>query len=393
MIIQSLIDTDLYKLTMGQAVFNHYPRVGVEYQLVNRGKTIFPTGFAEKLQEEVNLMAGLVLSPNEMEFLNRRCGHYLKPTFLEWLSSYRFNPNEVAITQEGGDLAITITGPWYRTIYWEVPLMATISELYFRITGQQPQPEWVERTREKGITLRRARAFLADFGTRRRFSLEVHEKAVEALIAGAGRTSEGGILRGTSNVRLAAKYNLTPIGTFAHEWVMVHAALYGYKMATTKALEAWAREFNGQLGIALMDTYGTDAFLKSFDAFYARLFEGVRQDSGNPLEILEKAIAHYQKLFIDPTTKTFVASDSLDVDKALEIQNQTKDRIRCLFGIGTNLTNDVGVKPLNIVIKLFRVFLPEGISVPVIKLSDDPGKITGDREAIKAAFSELGIKP
>jgi nicotinate phosphoribosyltransferase len=393
MIIQSLIDTDLYKLTMGQAVFNNYPRVEVEYQLVNRGKTKFPTGFAGKLQEEIRQMSGLVLSKEEKDFLNRRCGHYLKPTYLDWLSSYRFNPDEVAITQKEGDLGITITGPWYRTIYWEVPLMATISELYFQITGQQPQPEWVERTKEKGATLRMAGAYLSDFGTRRRFSLEVHEKAIEALIAVAGRASEGGILRGTSNVRLAAKYNLAPIGTFAHEWVMVHSALYGYKMATTKALETWAREFNGQLGIALMDTYGTDVFLKSFDAFYARLFEGVRQDSGNPLEILEKAIAHYQKLFIDPTTKTFVASDSLDVGKALEIQNRAKGRIRCLFGIGTNLTNDVGVKPLNIVIKLFRVFLPDGISIPVIKLSDDPGKITGDQEAIKAAFSELGIEP
>lgn len=392
-IVRVLTDTDLYKITMGQAVLNFYPRVGVEYELINRGQTQFPPEFAENLRKEVGQMSRLILSREEKDFLERKCGHYLKSTFLEWFSGYRFNPDEVTISQDDGDLKVLISGPWHRTIYWEVPLMATISELYFQMTGQKPQDGWLERAKEKGRLLKEAGVKFVDFGTRRRFSYAVHEKVTEALLESAGRETEDGVFKGTSNVYLAMKYNLTPIGTFAHEWVMAHAAMFGYKMATPLALESWIKEFNGQLGIALSDTFTTDEFLRHFNARFARLFDGIRQDSGDPLESLEKFIRHYQKLRIDPTTKTFVASDSLDVEKALRIQEQARGRIRTLFGIGTNLTNDVGVKPLNFVIKLFRVILEDGQVVPVIKLSDDYSKISGDQRATQAAFYELGISP
>lgn len=390
---KSFLDTDLYKITMGQAIFDAFSRISVEYELINRARTVFPRGFAEELQCSVEAMVSLALSAQEKEFLQRRCGHYLKPTYLDWLSNYRFNPEEVSINQEGDDLRVLISGPWYRTVFWEVPLMATISELYFRMTGQVPKEGWVQKAEQKGRVFREAKAQVVDFGTRRRFSLEVQDQVIQTLIGTAGRTSEGGVLRGTSNLFLAMKYNLAPVGTFAHEWVMVHAALFGYRMATLMALQSWAKEFDGQLGIALSDTFGTNEFLRNFTAFYANLFSGVRQDSGDPVEVMEKVIKHYQGLFIDPTTKTFVASDSLDVEKVLRILGHCQDRIRCLFGIGTNLTNDVGVTPLNFVIKLFRVLL-DGIAIPVVKLSDDKGKISGDPRAIRsaqAAFSEIGF--
>lgn len=392
---RAFTDTDLYKITTGQAIFHAYPRVEVEYELINRAKTVFPKGFAKELQESVEQMAKLALSAEEREFLQKRCGHYLKPTYLDWLSGYRFNPVEVSITQEGGELGVVISGPWYRTVFWEVPLMAVISELYFQMTGQNSCEDWVRRAEQKGKIFREAGAQIIDFGTRRRFSFKVQEEVIQALIRTAGKTSEGGVLKGTSNPYLGMKHGLTPIGTFPHEWIMVHAALFGYRMATSMALQVWVREFEGQLGIALSDTFGTDEFLRSFTAFYANLFSGVRQDSGDPVEIMEKVIRHYQSLFIDPTTKTFVASDSLNTEKVLRILAYCQNRIRCLFGIGTYLTNDVGVIPLNFVIKLFRVILADGLVIPVVKLSDDKGKVSGDPRAIQAAqtaFSEIGLK-
>lgn len=395
MIIRSFCDTDLYKITMGQAVFNNYPRIGAEYEFINRGQTKFPERFAIRLKEEVSKMSKLALTREEKAFLEKRCGHYLKPTFLDWLAGYRFDPDEVSITQEGGDLRVVISGSWYRTIYWEVPLMALISELYFKMSDLRPTGSWKERVCQKGLILKLARAQTVEFGTRRRFSYAVQDSVIKELIESAGKWTPGGdgVLRGTSNVHLAAKYDLTPFGTHAHEWFQAHAAMFGYWRATEMALEAWAKEFGGHLGIALSDTFTTDDFLGHFNAFYARLFDGIRQDSGDPLVILEKVIKHYtsEKIRIDPTTKTFVASDGLDMAKVGEIQAAALGRIRTLYGIGTNLTNDVGHKPLNMVIKLHRITLADGRVIPVVKLSDDKGKISGDKRAINAALWELGL--
>jgi nicotinate phosphoribosyltransferase len=387
-IIHSILDTDLYKLTMGQAVLHRYDPLEVEYTFINRGQTKFPKHFAEALTDQVKHMAGLKLHPGEADYLNSSVFYYLKKGYVEWLSGYRFNPDEVLITQEDGDLGIKIRGPWYRTIYWEVPLLATISELYYNMMGILPDNQWRDRAIKKAKIFNELNVKIAEFGTRRRYSRRVQEQVVGFLRQYACPSINGGVLNGTSNVDLAYRYRLTPIGTYAHEWVMAHSAMFGTRMANTMAMDAWEREFDASLGIALTDTYTTDGFLESFSAHYAKLFDGVRQDSGDPLIFADKIIEHYQRHRINPLHKTIVFSDALNTAKAVEINNYCRGKIPCSFGIGTHLTNDVGVTPLNMVIKLSAVTLSNGRHLNVVKLSDDKGKITGDPKAVENARFE-----
>lgn len=390
-IISSLLDNDLYKITMMQAVANNYPNIGAVYAFINRGNTLFPENFSSTLRDQIQMMGELRLSPDEEGFLRKSCGHFLKPTFFDLLRGYRFDPSQVSVNQNGGSLTVLIEGPWYETILWEVPLLALISELYFEITGQQTDTEWKDRARAKGKALKEAEARFADFGTRRRYSHAIQEDIVQTLKASARSIKEGGVFAGTSNVHFAKLFGLTPIGTVAHEWFMAHAAMFGYRWATGKSLQVWADEFEGQLGIALSDTFTTEEFLRHFNTYFAKLFDGVRQDSGDPFEILEMFIAHYQSLRINPLHKTIIFSDGLNVPLVLKLVEACRDRILCSFGIGTNLTNDVGTEPLNMVIKLSHIILPDGTRIPTIKLSDGPGKFTGESDEIKAAIHQLRL--
>lgn len=384
--IQSILDNDLYKFTMQQAVHMLYPRVDVRYIFINRSDTPFPKGFAKRLQKEVNNMADFRLTPDEKNFLDRTC-YFMTPVYLDFLESYQYNPKDVVIGQTGGRLELTIRGPWYRTILWEVPLMAIISELYFIMTDAQPLPH--EKLRE--INLNKARVLsdnhikFAEFGTRRRFSSASHKDMLQDIISLKTNT-----LIGTSNVHLARLFNIKPIGTLAHEWFMFHAVLNGYRMGNPTGVDAWAQVFHGDLGIALTDTFTTDVFLATFDTMQAKLFDGVRHDSGDPIAFIDKIIHHYEKLHIDPTTKTIVFSDGLDIDKAVHIHNHCAGRIRESYGIGTNLTNDVGVTPLNIVIKMGQCrTAPDKVWHNTIKLSDDRAKHTGDPEELAHCFNVL----
>ncbi|MBU1218279.1 nicotinate phosphoribosyltransferase [Myxococcota bacterium] len=384
--ITGLTDNDLYKFTMQQAVFRLYPEAWAKYAFINRGKTAFPHGFADALTEEVRSLAGFELTSDEYTFLKNRC-YYLSPVYLDFLSHYRFNPDEVSISQQGENLEIHIEGPWYRTILWEVPLMALISELYFTKTGTAALSREVRKQKNIDKTRRfiEGSVSFADFGTRRRFSSDNHREVIEDILSVPQST-----MTGTSNVFLAMKYALRPIGTHAHEWFMFHAALNGYRLANKTSTDAWTEVYKGNLGIALTDTFTTDNFLISFDSVKARLFDGVRHDSGNPFEFAEKMIAHYIKLHIDPTTKTIVFSDGLDPDKVLELQRYCNGRIRCSFGIGTNLTNDVGVKPLNMVIKMSHARFDEDSPwIGTVKLSDVQGKHTGSDEEIDLCLRTL----
>ena len=387
-IIKSMLDTDLYKLTMQMAVVKKFPYAKVRYAFINRGGTEFPEGFAEELRKQVKLMEKLALTKDEKKWLKDKC-YYLDPTYLDFLYGYRYDSSEVGIIQNGGDLQISIEGYWHRTIMWEVPLMALVSELYFKMTDQKPLPR-VDRLKNnegKRTLFRMNGVHFADFGTRRRFSFANHEEAVNDLKDGIG----GDNFVGTSNVYLAYKYNLTPIGTHAHEWFMFHAAKYGYKMANHLSMENWADVFRGDLGTALSDTFTTDVFLKAFDKKFSKLYDGVRQDSGDPIEFSDKIVAHYQKLGIDPKANTIIFSDGLNPEKVVEIKNYCRGKIRCSFGIGTNFSNDVGVKPLNIVIKMIEA-KPEGDEwMDTIKLSDVAGKNTGDEEEIKMARYMLNL--
>lgn len=387
-IINSILDTDLYKLTMGQAVLRHHDRLKVEYQFINRGQTLFPAGFDKALQEEIDHMAHVYLRAGERKYLESSTFYYLKQSYIDWLAGYRFNPGEVKIEQAGSNLSIVIKGYWYRTIYWEVPLLAMISELYYQITSQYPTKDWIRKTKEKAERLKMRGVKFSEFGTRRRFSQHIHENETRLLRDFANPSSTGGVLNGTSNVDLARRLNLTPMGTYAHEWVMAHSAMYGIKMANTMAMETWEKEFDASLGIALTDTYTTYSFLESFTTHYAKLFDGVRHDSGSPFDFAAEMINHYKKLRINPLHKTIVFSDSLDVNKAIIINEFCKGKIQCSFGIGTHLSNDVGVKPLNMVIKMTSVTIQNQKTVQVVKLSDDDGKVTGDQEAVDNARYE-----
>lgn len=374
--IRSVLDNDLYKFTMQQAVLDLYPEVRATYEFINRRPSDrFNAEFLGPLAGAVEQLSRLQLQEEERSFLRRQCP-YLKPAYLDYLKNYRYDPAEVDLRlDDQHGLSMVIDGPWHRTILWEVPLLALVSELYGKHVDTNWTPDGqLEKIAAKGSMLERAGCAFADFGTRRR-----RDHATQDLIVGALRDNPGFV--GTSNVHLAHVHDLRPIGTMAHEWIMAHSVLCGLRHANRFALDAWCRVYNARLGIALTDTYTTKAFFDDFDTFYARLYDGVRQDSGSPFEFTDRAVEHYRKLRIDPTTKTIVFSDGLTPELAVRLHRHCAGRIRCSFGIGTNLTNDFeGNRALNIVIKL------KGVNgIPVVKLTDDPAKATGRPDALRVA--------
>lgn len=386
-LICSMLDNDFYKFTMQHGVIKLFPHARARYAFINRGKHIFPEGFASRLRDCVNMMANLKLSRQEKEYLAQTCP-YLDPTYLDFLQGYSYNPDEVHISQHDGDLSVTIEGYWYRTILWEVPLMAMISELYYKLYDLPVKNAGmaIESTHEKISRFESMNLTIAEFGTRRRYSYQVHSDVVAAL-----KQYSNTAFVGTSNVHFAMKYQTRPIGTHAHEWFMFHAAKYGYKMANLLGLEHWTNVYRGDLGIALTDTYTTDIFFEQFDKKFSKLFDGIRHDSGNPLAFIDKAVDHYRKMGINPMSKTIIFSDALNNEKVARIADYCVGKIGMSFGIGTNLTNDVGQKPLNIVIKMTET-MPENRSwIPVVKLSDEAGKHTGDEKMITLAKEILDI--
>lgn len=385
--IISILDNDFYKFTMQQAVVNLFPKAKANYAFINRGNHSFPDGFAEILKENIQQMKSLQLTLAEKKFLRKNCP-YLNPTYLDFLQGFRYDPSEVVVQQKGDKISVSVEGYWYRTILWEVPLLFLISELYYQCTNKKriDDAQVAERAKNKMQKYRKLKTTIADFGTRRRFSYEVQKITVAAL-----KENGTGNFIGTSNVHLAMLYKTKPIGTHAHEWFMFHAAKFGFKMANYMALENWVKVYRGELGIALSDTYTTDVFFESFDKKFSKLFDGVRHDSGDPLEFAEKTIQHYKKMGIDPISKSIIFSDSLNYEKVEKITNYCMGKIGISFGIGTNFTNDVGFGPMNIVIKMTDALPEDGSWQGVVKLSDVKGKYTGDEEMIQLAKRVLGI--
>jgi nicotinate phosphoribosyltransferase len=385
--LPSMLDNDFYKFTMQQCVAKLFPKAKARYQFINRGKHAFPPGFAEALKASVQAMGNLKLRTDEKNWLAQTCP-YLDPVYLDFLQGYCYDPDEVQITQTGDELHVTVEGRWYRAILWEVPLLCLISENFYRLNNMQRESDDVVMTKTKnkieaygemGVTI-------AEFGTRRRHSFDVHRLVVKTL------KQFGKTFVGTSNVYLAMQNDTKPIGTHAHEWFMFHAAKYGYKMANTMALEHWVNIYRGDLGIALSDTFTTDEFYEVFDKMFSRLFDGVRHDSGDPLLFADKTIAHYKRLGIDPRTKTIIFSDALNEEKVKRIAAHCRGKIGISFGIGTNFTNDVGLKPMNIVMKMTEALPNNEPWTPVVKLSDEPMKYTGDAQTIALAKAVLQIK-
>ena len=386
--LKSILDNDFYKITMQNAVVKLFPNEKVKYQFINRGKHHFPEGFAEELRKSVNAMAELKLTKDEKQFLKETCP-YLELPYLDFLGGYHYDPSEVKIVQTENDLQVTVEGEWYRTILWEVPLLALISELHYEMNHlERDSNEMViGKTLEKANQLNKLGVTFAEFGTRRRHSYKVQDLVVEALVQ--NKTSK---FIGSSNVHFAMKYGVKPIGTHAHEWFMFHAAEYGFKMANALSLEHWVDVYRGDLGVALSDTYTTDVFFQQFDKKFAKLFDGVRHDSGDPIEFANKTIKHYEENGINPLFKYIIFSDGLNLEKVEEITKACKDRIGISFGIGTNLTNDVGLKPMNIVMKLIAAQSINGDWIPTVKLSDEKGKYTGDPKMIELEKEFLRIK-
>ena len=358
MIIKSLLDTDQYKLSMQQLVLHQFPGAQVKYRFACRNSKIDLSLFAGQIRKEIDSLGELRFKDDELDYLSRL--RFIKKDYVEFLRLFRMNPSFVKI--ETNPFRLTIEGPWLHTILFEVPVLALINETYFAKvalgTGGQ------RRLRDKLDILAFApKDFkLAEFGTRRRYSGYWQDIVVQCLAK-----SEHFV--GTSNVMLAKKHNLTPIGTMAHELIQAGQAFVRISESQKHMLDCWVREYRGDLGIALSDTLGIDAFIRDFDLYFAKLYDGIRWDSGDAYEFGEKVIAHYKKLGIDPMTKTLVFTDSLDIPRALKIHDAFRTRIKTSFGLGTNLTNDLGPEPINIVVKMI-----ECNGQPVAKLSDDPGK-------------------
>jgi nicotinate phosphoribosyltransferase len=370
-IVQNLLDTDFYKLTMMQAVLHNYPNAEVEWEFRCRSdEDLRP--YLSEIRYHLESLSELQLSSTELAFLERI--PFLKPDFIRFLSLFRFNPSYLYVGEEDGQVFIRLRGPWLHVILFEVPLLATVSEIRNRrlhpdVTLDQvraPLYDKFERLRAMASDEELAGFNLADFGTRRRFSYGAQVEVLKIL-----KSDFPGRFVGTSNMHLARELDLKPIGTMAHEWLMAHQQL-GMRLIDSQvsALESWVREYRGLLGIALTDVITMDAFLRDFDLYFAKLFDGLRHDSGDPIQWAEKAIAHYRSLGVDPRTKTLVFSDSLDFEKSLRIYRALRGRINVSFGIGTKLTCDiVGVRPLNAVIKMTSCN-----GQPVAKISDSPGK-------------------
>ena len=389
-IIQSVLDTDLYKFTTSYAYSKLYPRAYGQFRFIDRGKTTYPQGFAEELKKELQEMSKLALTKDEASFLYRELP-YLPPTYIDFVRGFRFVPEEVKVEQDAeGHLSIIAEGLLYRVTLWETPILALVSELYYKMLGAQPDMEYTERTiiskarklAEHGITF-------SMFGMRRRFSAAIEDRVTELL-----KEHAAGYLFGTSNVYYAYKHGLRVSGTHPHEWIQFHGAMFGYKMANYMAMEDWINVYDGDLGTVLTDTYTTDVFMRNFSKKHAMLFTSLRHDSGDPLQFTEKVIARYRELRVDPTIKYIIFSDGLDPERAIEIANYCKGRIGASFGIGTNFSNDVGngVRPMNIVMKLWKCKMTEKERWnPCVKLSDVDGKHTGEPEEIELAQRTLGL--
>ncbi|WP_455813325.1 nicotinate phosphoribosyltransferase [Pseudomonas graminis] len=380
-ILTTLLDTDAYKLHMQQAVFHRYYDVTVAAEFRCRGDDMLGI-YVDEIQQQIETMSALTLTEDEFTYLSGL--PFFTADYLNWLRGYRYDPAQVRVRNHQGKLDIRISGPWREVIMWEVPLLALISEVVHRHRSPQVTPEMavsqlkLKLAQFKTLTadLDMSRFHLMDFGTRRRFSHDVQLAIVTTL------KQDFPWLVGSSNYEMARQLDIMPVGTQAHEWFQAHQQISPVLANCQRAaLQSWLEEYPDQLGIALTDCITMDAFLRDFGLELASAYQGLRHDSGDPLEWGEKAIAHYQELGIDPLSKTLVFSDNLDLDKAVELYRHFGQRINVIFGIGTRLTCDIPqVKPLNIVIKLV-----ECNGKPVAKLSDSPGKtICQDKAFVRA---------
>jgi nicotinate phosphoribosyltransferase len=372
-IVRSLLETDLYKFTMWQALLHRHPAAQTEYEFVCRNEPAYPLAqLKTDVERELDHLCSMSFGEDEIAYL--RSLRFIKSDFADFLTVFRFQRKFITVDTDGPTLLIRAKGPLVHVMGFEIYVLYIVNELYFRRFDQEPA--LAEGRRRLAAKIELLQAFgdeparrhpfeFSDFGVRRRFSAAWQDEVVATLAQSVPQ-----YFKGTSNVYLAWKYKLVPIGTMAHEYLQAFQA-FGVRLRDFQkaALEDWVQEYRGDLGTALTDVVGMDAFLADFDLYFAKLFDGLRHDSGDPVEWGEKALAHYARLRVDSHTKRLVFSDSLDLPGALSLYRHFADRTMTAFGIGTNLTNDTGIPPLNIVMKLMRCN-----GQPVAKLSDAAGK-------------------
>ena len=387
-VIHSLLDTDLYKFTMWQALLHGHPQTQSEYRFVCRNQSAYPlTDLLDEVNAELDHLCSLRFAPGELAYVGGL--RYIKSDFIDFLRIFQFQRNFIEASAVDGQLHIVARGPQVHVMGFEIFVLAIVNELYFRrfdpaaalAEGRRRLAAKVQTLKDLAQQTTRQHPFeLFDFGLRRRYSGAWQREVVQTF---ARETPQW--FKGTSNVLLARDLGLVPIGTMAHEYLQTYQAL-GVRLRDFQntALEEWVQEYRGDLGIALTDTVGMDAFLADFDLYFAKLFDGLRHDSGDPVAWGEKALAHYARLRIDAHTKRLVFSDGLDLPRALALYQHFGDRTQLGFGIGTNLTNDMGQTPLNIVMKLTRAN-----GQPVAKLSDTPGKTLCDDETFLAYLRQV----
>lgn len=388
-IITHFTDDDLYKMSMCCAVIDNFPRAQVKYEFVDRNHTVYPEGFADELNRQVEALEGVVITDEEVDFMRRKC-YYIPEWFYRYLRGFRFSHHWVKAWQDDeGYLHIEFEGNWSDTILLEVKVLAIISELYYIMTGQTDKLDYdvyYKKSYAKAERLLEAGCVYSDFGTRRRASFEAEDTVVRAMKDCQNNRQWEGRFVGTSNVYLAMKHDLLPVGTMAHEFVCAIGGMYGPQMANNIAMNAWRNTFRGALGTYLYDSFGWDIFSMNFSEDFANLFKGLRVDSGDNYEQLQKIVAKYKSLGIDSRSKQVIFSNALDTDRAIEIQQYAKDLCQPSFGIGTHFTNDFeGIKPMNIVIKLVAAKITESWRFynDTCKLSEDKGKHTGKPEVIQ----------
>lgn len=373
-VITSLLDTDLYKFTMLQTFLHQQPGATGEYRFRNRSAVPVPLRqHRREIEAQIDHLCTLRFQPDELEYL--RGLRFIKPDLVDYLDLFQFRRRFIGVVEsdtEPGGLEIVARGPLMHVMLFEIFVLAIVSEVVSRdrdtekllAEGRRRLATKVDEVKRFKPARKNPYVFF-DFGTRRRATRAWQEEVVQTL---AREVPE--YFRGTSNVDLARRHGLTAIGTMAHEYLQAHQA-FGYRLRDFQkmALENWVHEYRGDLGIALTDTVTMDAFLADFDLYFAKLFDGLRHDSGDPVAWGEKALAHYEQLRIDPATKILNFSDALDFPKTFHLYDTFADRARVSFGIGTHLTNDLGPPALNIVMKLVSCN-----GQPVAKISDAPGK-------------------
>lgn len=388
-IIASILDNDLYKFSMGYAYMRLYPLAEGTFRFTDRAGEVYSKEEVDEIRREICALNNLKLSDEEFKWCVKNIP-YIPESYWEWLKQFRYDHNKVIVEHDKeGKLHIEVTDKMYRVTMYEVPILKIVSSVRNR------RYKCIMKDVEKVIYDKAKFALendlkFADFGTRRCFNHDVHDKVLEVLFTVCPANCTG-----TSNVYFAKKYGVKPIGTMAHEWIMFHAGCFGFQRANYLSLEDWVEVFDGNLGIALIDTYTTESFLRTLTLKQAKLFDGMRQDSGDEYVIGNMIIDRYEELGIDPTTKTIVFSNALNFKKWLKIARYFKTKINTSAGIGTFLTCDPGIEDFiapNIVMKLVCCRMsPKDPMEDVIKISDDLGKHMGNHELFETAKQLLHL--